>query len=162
LFEIKKFDGGNKMARMHSRKKGKSGSVRPLQKSKLTWIRYSKNEVEMIIVKLAKDGKQMSEIGSILRDTYGIPCVKTLTASTIKQILEKKNLTSEIPEDLKNLIRKLVALQKHQETNKQDMTAKRGFQLTESKIMRLVKYYKRSGELPSTWKYDPKNVAMYV
>ena len=51
------------MARMHSRKKGQSGSKKPLKKEKPTWIRYKPAEIELLIVKLAKEGKTSSEIG---------------------------------------------------------------------------------------------------
>ena len=45
-------------------------------------------------------------------------------------------------------------IKKHLEENKQDKTAKRGTQLTESKINRLIKYYKKTEVLPNDWKYD--------
>ena len=44
------------MARMHSRKKGKSGSRRPIKKTPQTWVRYKSKEAELLIVKLAKEG----------------------------------------------------------------------------------------------------------
>ena len=36
------------MARMHSRKKGKSGSKKPSKPVKLSWIRYTEKEIEQI------------------------------------------------------------------------------------------------------------------
>jgi len=152
----------SKMARMYSRKKGKSGSTKPTNKSVPTWIRYKATEVEMLIGKMAKDGKSTSEIGIILRDSYGIPDVKLLTGKTITAILKEKKLTKELPEDLLNVIKKYIAITKHMEENKQDMPAKRGLSLAESRIRRLVKYYKAKGVLPADWKYDVKNIRMYV
>ncbi len=150
------------MARMHSRDKGVSGSKKPLKKSVPTWIRYKAKEVEMLITKMAKDGKTSSQIGMMLRDAYGIPDVKTLTGKSITKILGEKKLTPDVPEDLRSLIRKAALVRKHKDDNKQDMTAVRGLQLTEAKINRLVKYYKKNGRLPVTWKYDPKKASTYL
>ena len=42
------------------------------------------------------------------------------------------------------------------------MTAKRGFQLTESKINRLVKYYKKTNKMPKDWKFDRAKAKLLV
>ena len=151
-----------KMARMHSRRKGKAGSLRPAKPTKPTWIRYKPNEIELLITKLAKEGKSTSKIGIILRDSYGIPDVKLLTGKTITKILKEKNLITGLPENLQDLIKKAIAVRKHLEANKKDMTAKRGLQLTESKIRRLTKYYKKTKVLPKDWNYDPSKARTYV
>jgi len=150
------------MARMHARRKGKSGSHPPLEKQTPTWVRYKDKEIELLVAKLAKDGNSGSEIGTILRDSYGIPDVRITTGKTIGKILEEKKLTKELPEDLLALIRHVIAIRKHMETNKQDMTAKRGLQRSESKIKRLVKYYKEIKKLPADWKYDFESVKIYA
>jgi small subunit ribosomal protein S15 len=150
------------MARMHSRDKGNSGSVKPSVTQKPSWIRYNPKEIEILTVKLAKEGKTMSEIGMVLRDTYGIPSVKALTKKSIAKILEEGKLLSEIPEDLVSLIKKAIIITKHLEENRQDMTGKRGLQLTESKIKRLVKYYKGTGRIPATWKYDKETMQLFI
>ncbi len=150
------------MARMHSRKKGKAGSKKPIKKTLPTWVRYNKKEIELLILKLAKEGKTQSQIGVILRDTYGIPDIRFITKKRITVLLKEKNLIAEIPEDITALIRKSVKIMKHLQANKQDKTAKRGLQLTESKINRLIKYYKKSGRLKSEWKYNPKKASMFV
>ena len=142
------------MARMHSRDKGKSGSSRPATREKKEWVRYKSKEVELLILKLAKDGNKASRIGLILRDSYGIPSVKDIIGKGISQVLKEYDLLGELPEDLLNLIKRSVNLKKHFEENRQDMTAKRGPQLTDSKINRLIKYYKRTGVLSKDWKYD--------
>lgn len=142
------------MARMHSRNKGVSGSTRPLKEKKATWVTYEPSEVEQLIVKLAKAGESQSKIGIILRDKYGIPDVRKILNKRLKDILEEHKLTHEIPEDLMNLIKREITLIKHLESNKKDLGAKRGLLLTESKIKRLSKYYKKSGVLPKDWKYD--------
>jgi len=150
------------MARMHSRRKGKSGSSKPLVDKKLTWMRYKKKEVELLIAKQAKAGKTPSQIGLFLRDTYGIPDVKKVTGSRITEILAENKLTSKFPEDLLALMKKRVAIQKHLEENKKDKTARRGLQLTDAKIRRLVKYNKQKGKLTQDWKYDPNQIQIYV
>lgn len=150
------------MARMHSRKKGKSGSTKPLKKEKYSWMNYKEKEVELLVVKLAKEGNPISRIGLILRDTYGIPDVKSVTKSSISQILEKKKLLPKLPENLTDLLKRVIDLQKHLELNKKDVVAKRGLQLTESKVRRLVKYYKNTGKLPADWNYNPNRVRLLI
>lgn len=142
------------MARMHSRDKGKSGSNKPDQKKDPVWIRYGKKEIELMVIKIAKEGNSPSKIGLILRDSYGIPSIKDILDKSILQVLKDHKLAPELPEDLLSLIKKSVSLDKHIEENNQDKTSKRGLRLTQSKIGRLVKYYKRSGALPKDWKYD--------
>ncbi|MBI2549375.1 30S ribosomal protein S15 [Candidatus Woesearchaeota archaeon] len=150
------------MARMHSRKRGKSGSKQPIKKVVPTWLRYKPKEVELLVVKLAKEGKSPSAIGLYLRDTYGIPDVRVIANKKINMILQERKLASQIPEDLTSLMRKAVLIQKHMTTNKKDTPAKRGLQLTEAKINRLAKYYKRTGKLPQDWKYDPEKAKIFV
>lgn len=148
------------MARMYSRRKGKAGSHKPLQPTIPSWIRYKEKEVELLITKFAKEGKTPSQIGVILRDTYGIPSSKVIAKKTITDILKEKKILSQIPEDLASLIKKSIAINKHLGMNKKDETAKRGLIITESKIRKLIKYYKRIGKLPSEWKYDTKRAGM--
>lgn len=116
----------------------------------------------MILSKLAKEGKNASQIGIALRDIYGVPDVKTATGKRISKILEEKGLTSRLPDDMTSLIRRSLAIKKHMDSNKKDMTAKRGFQLTQAKINSLAKYYKRFGKIPIDWKYDAKTVKVYI
>ncbi len=142
------------MARQYSRKKGKSSSNKPAQRTKPGWISYDAKTVEQLVVKLAKTGKTSAEIGLALRDTYGIPDVRAITSKRITKILEENNLGSKIPECLKSLIRRDVAIIKHLELHKHDVPAGRGLILTESKIGRMIKYYKRVGKLPRDWAFD--------
>ena len=145
------------MARRYSRSKGQSGATKPIKKIP-SWMRYKGEEIEKLIIKFAKNGKTASEIGILLRDTYGIHNVKAVTDKKISQILKENKLLKEIPDDLMALIKKFIAVKKHLEKNKQDKTAKRGLQLTDSSIRRLMKYYKNSGKLPKDWKLDRKSV----
>lgn len=147
---------------MHSRKRGKSGSKKPVKKAVPSWVRYKPKEAEMLIVKLAKEGKTPSQIGMVLRDTYGIPDIRTVMKKKISKILDEKKLLKQIPEDLMALMKKAIAVRKHLEANKQDKSAIRGRQLTDSKINRLVKYYKKTNKLPEDWKYDPNRLRLYI
>ncbi|MBI2670405.1 30S ribosomal protein S15 [Candidatus Woesearchaeota archaeon] len=150
------------MARMYSGKRGKSGSKKPVKITKKLWIRYSEKEVESIIVKLAKGGKTPSQIGLILRDSYGVPDVRALGIKGITEILGKNSLLTKVPEDLTSLIKKDIQLMKHLEQNKKDMDAKRGIILTESKIHRLVKYYKSKKVLPESWHYEKDKAKLLI
>ncbi len=150
------------MARMHSRRKGKSGSKKPIKKSKPTWIRYKAKEIELLASKLAKENKTPSQIGIVLRDVYGIPDIKLIAGRTLTEILKEKGLLKELPQDVIDLMKHSVALKKHMGANKKDMTAKHGLMLNESKIKRLIKYYKRTGRIAVEWKYDQSKLKMYT
>ena len=150
------------MARMHSRAKGVSGSKKPIKKVIPTWLKYTPKEAELLVIKFAKEDKKPSQIGILLRDQYGIPDIKLVTGKTINQILKEKKIKQELPEDFLALIKRSVLLRKHLETNKKDMSAKRGLQLTDSKIRRLAKYYKKQGVLDLKWRYNPDQFKMYA
>ncbi|HLC57545.1 MAG TPA: 30S ribosomal protein S15 [Candidatus Nanoarchaeia archaeon] len=150
------------MARMYSRRKGKSKSTRPLKKGKPGWLRYQKEEVEQLIVKMAKAGKRKSEIGMILRDSYGIPDAKIVIEKKIGGFLEEQKISEKLPDDLVNLIKRDIVLMKHIGKQKDDQTAKRGLLITGSKIHRLVKYYKANKRLPGNWKYDREQAQLLV
>jgi len=150
------------MARMHSRAKGQSGSKKPVTPTNPAWQKYGASEIELLIVKLAKQGIKGSKIGLHLRDTYGIPSVKAVCGKTINKVLESKDMKQEIPEDLFNLMKRSVIIRKHMEANHKDTAGKRGLQLTNSKIMRLVKYYKQSKRLERDWKFDPEKIKLFV
>ena len=150
------------MARMHSRKRGKSGSTRPPRAKAPEWFTRSPEEVEDLIVKLAREGVTQSMIGIILRDQYGVPLVKLVTGMTITQILVERDLKPKLPEDLTNMIKRAVNLRRHLEDNKKDFHSKRGLHLTESKIYRLSKYYRNTKVLPKDWKYDWRKAAILI
>lgn len=150
------------MARLYSRKKGKSGSKRPSQRVKPVWVTYDEKIVEQLVLKLAKTGKTASQIGIELRDMYGIPDVQAITKKSITTILLEHKLQGKLPDDLKALIKNDIALMKHLEMNKKDMPAQRGLRLLESKIGRLAKYYKRTNLLPVDWRYDRSKAKILI
>ncbi len=139
------------MARMYSGKKGKAGSKKPLSKGKPTWVRYEAKEVELLVAKVAKEGKSPTQIGMVLRDSYGVPDVKKVTGKNMTAIMKDKNLLPQIPEDLMALIKKSVTIKKHLAKMKHDMTPKRGLEITDSKIRKLVQYYQKEKVLPKDW-----------
>lgn len=150
------------MARMHSGARGKSGSTKPIVKKIPSWVRYKARETELLVVKLAKEGNTPSQIGIFLRDVYGIPSVRTVSGKKVAAILKAKKLLTPLPEDLTALIKKAITVRTHIGENHKDMTALRGLQLTESKIRRLVKYYKRTERIPQDWAYDPDKIKLMI
>ena len=145
---------------MYSRKKGRSGSTKPLV-LKAPWVKYKQEELEEIVIKLAKKGKQSAQIGIILRDQYGIPTVK-INKLKLSSIIKKHSLQADLPEDLFNLLKKAVKLHHHMSSNKKDSTSKRGLELTESKIRRLGKFHIKNKSLPAGWKYDLEQAKLLV
>ncbi len=142
------------MARLYARKRGKSGSKRLYRDKAPEWIPLTPEEIENIIVDLAKKGYSMAMIGIILRDQYGVPNVRQILGKKITKVLEEHGLKPSMPEDLDNLIRKAVKLRKHLTMHRKDFHNKRALHLIESKIKRLVRYYKRTGKLPEDWNYQ--------
>jgi small subunit ribosomal protein S15 len=150
------------MARVYSRRKGKSGSKKPAVK-KAEWVTYKPAEIEGIIVKLAKSGMGSAKIGLVLRDQYGIPNTKMFTDTKIARIMKDNSLyPKELPEDMFNLVRRAVNLYNHLDKNRHDYTSQRGYEITESKIRRLARYYKKKGVLPLNWKWDIEQAKLLV
>ncbi|MFQ6107735.1 MAG: 30S ribosomal protein S15 [Thermoplasmata archaeon] len=150
------------MARMHTKKKGKSSSTRLQRTEKPKWVRLKPKEVEDLIVKYSKEGLSSALIGLRLRDQHGIPNVRLVTGKSITQILREKKLQPALPEDLANLMRKAVHLNAHMKSNPKDLHNKRGLQLIESKIRRIARYYIRTGVMPEGWKYSIETAELQV
>ena len=150
------------MARMYARKKGKASSTKPDDKSNPKWVNYKAKEIEKLVVKLAKEDHGTAMIGMILRDTYGIPSVKSATKKGISQILEENGIKREYPEQLFNLLKQVVNMHKHLKENKKDTQSIRNVTIVESKIRRLGKYYKKEKILPKDWKYNLENAKLIV
>jgi len=120
--------------------------------------KFIKNKIE----ELRRQGQSTAMIGVILRDQYGIPIVKEVLGTKMTTIVDELNLTPKYPEDLVNLVKKAFNLRRHLEDNKKDLHSKRGLQLIESKIRRLVKYYKKKGIFAPDWKYDPQTAGLLL
>jgi small subunit ribosomal protein S15 len=150
------------MARIHARRRGDSGSVRPHRSEAPPWSNSDVKAIEKVILDLKKEGYSSSRIGLVLRDQYGVPDVKLVMGKRIDQIIKDNGLQSEIPEDLRNLMMKALGLRKHLVENKNDLHNKRQLQLTESKVRRLAKYYVASGRLPGGWSYKPETAEILL
>ncbi len=150
------------MARMHTRRKGQSGSKRPYRAQPPAWSNTNKEEIEKTILQLAGSGKSTSQIGMILRDRYGVPDVTHVTGKKILATLKENNATPKVPEDIHNLIINVLELKKHLDRNPKDVHNKRSMTNMESKIRRLEKYYRREGVLPAGWKYSIENAEMLI
>ena len=141
------------MGRMHTHRHGKSHSQRPVEVRIPRWIDHTPKQVEELVVKYAKDGLTPSQIGIKLRDQHAIPLVQPITGKTVGVILEQNDLRPEMPEDLDNMVKKAVGLQRHLRDNKGDRRNVRSLELIEAKVHRLSVYYKRTGRIPQNWKY---------
>ncbi len=151
------------MAKLHSKKKGKSGSKRPNRKnSKLASSELSPDEARDIVRKLWRQGHSTAEIGMILRDQYGVPSFKGLTGTTIVKFLREEKLYSAFPEDLLNLLKKAVAMAHHLSRAKKDVHNKVKYEHVLSKIHRLATYYKKKGLIPKDWKYSVEKAEALV
>lgn len=150
------------MARMHSKKKGRSGSKRPPTKAVPEWVDYSPDDVEEIIVRLGKEGTPPEMIGQVLRDQYGVPSVRNLTGKSVVRILKEGGVKLDYPTDMIALIKKAVRVRRHLKENRSDVHNRVKLSHIESKIRRLVRYYTSTGVLPADWKYDPETAALLV
>jgi len=106
-----------------------------------------------LIVKYAKEDLTSSQIGIKLRDQYSIPLVKPIIKKSITDVLEENDLKTELPEDMNNIVKTAIGLQKHLKANKKDNRNVRSLELIEANIHRLTVYYKKIGRIPNNWKY---------
>lgn len=150
------------MARMYARKRGKHGSKKPPVRVRPKWVKLKKEDVEKLVIELAEKGYSSARIGLILRDQYGIPDVKVVTGKKITKIMKENKLYPEFPEDLMHLFKKAVNLHSHLSKHKSDKHSRRGYKLLESKIRRLVKYYKRKGLVPKDFEFDIERVKLLI
>jgi len=125
--------------------------------------KLDKKEIFDKITELTRKGEPKAKIGLELKKIK-IRSIKKATGKRLSKIQEELKLLSkdEIPDDLMALIKKAVKLIKHKEINKKDMTSKRGYQLTVSKINRLRNYYIKQGKLPKTWIYSDDSAKLLV
>ncbi|ADB60289.1 Ribosomal S13S15 domain protein [Haloterrigena turkmenica DSM 5511] len=147
------------MARMHTRRRGSSGSDKPTADDPPEWSDVDADDIEARVVELAEQGYDPSQIGMKLRDEgvtgTPVPDVKLATGKKITEILEENDARSEFPEDLYNLMERAVRLREHIQQNPQDYQNKRALQNTESKVRRLVDYYRGDEVEPDfTYSYD--------
>ncbi|WP_092699070.1 30S ribosomal protein S15 [Halovenus aranensis] len=146
------------MARMHTRRRGSSDSDKPAADEPPEWSDVDADAVEDRVVELAEQGHSPSEIGVILRDEgvqgTPVPDVSLVTDKKVTEILDEHDAEPEIPEDLYNLLERAVRLHDHMDENQTDYQNKRALQNTESKIRRLINYY-RGDEIDEDFSYSP-------
>ncbi len=145
------------MARMHARRRGSSSSDNPATDEPPEWSDVDSDRIEERVVELAEQGYDPSEIGLKLRDEgvtgTPIPDIKAATGHKVTEILEANDAAPELPEDLRNLMEQAVRLNEHVQNHPQDHRNRRALQNTESKVRRLVDYY-RGDELPADFSYS--------
>lgn len=141
------------MARIHAHTHGRSHSTRPSSHNLPSWVSNNSSDLSSIIIQFSKDGLSPSEIGTKLRDVHGVPLAKQILGKSITHILTDNNIVTELPEDLSQLVKKALGLQKHLRAHNTDRRNIRSLELIEAKIHRLSKYYKRIGKLQKKWKY---------
>lgn len=112
------------------------------------------DEIEETVLQLYKEGRNMGEIGVILRDQYGVPNIKLACDKSVKEILKENDVYPDVPEDLRHLMERAVELKEHLDKHPKDEKNKRGMQLIESKIRRLAEYYRENNELDEDWRYS--------
>lgn len=150
------------MGRVYGNGKGISSSSLPYSRTPPSWLNTTPEEVEQQCCKLAKKGLTPSQIGVILRDSHGIAQVKNVVGHKIFRVLKKNGLAPALPEDLYFLIKKAVSVRKHLERNRRDRDSKYRLILTESRIHRLARYYKRTKHLPPSWRYESSTASALV
>ena len=150
---IKKIEDKNEEKKEDEKIEEKEASEKEkpkLEKFDISSLKKDDKKVGDIIENLSKEGMAKAKIGLILRDSYGVPKSKFL-GKKIGKILEERKISPKLPEDFSNLINSSDKLKRHLEKNRQDKSAKRGFQLAEAKIKKLSNYYKKKGIIPGNW-----------
>ena len=108
---------------------------------KPTWLKYTKDEVKAIILKLSNKGLTSEKIGLVLRDQYGIPSVR-LYGIKIKEVLGD-NFQEPT---LINLEAKLQIIINHFKKNKQDKKTGRALIITKAKLKKRKDYQKKKNQ----------------
>ena len=103
------------------------------------WNKLKYEEVEKLVVEMAKKGVALEMIGLVLRDQYGIPTTR-IYGKKLGQILKGHGL--EQKSDYIHVSKKLEALKKHLEKNKHDKKSKRALAILTGRIEKLKRYYK--------------------
>lgn len=150
------------MSRIHSGRKGRSGSDRPFPALPPTWPIPEPAEILDQAVQLAKGGLSAAQVGTALRDTHGVPSVRLALGQRLTPLLASRGVKPELPEDLAALLRRVVTLQRHLAEHPRDHSNRRGLALIESRIRRLARYYRDRKQLPETWRYSATEAVLQV
>ncbi|HXY47539.1 MAG TPA: 30S ribosomal protein S15 [Thermoplasmata archaeon] len=150
------------MSRIHSGRKGRSGSHRPYPLTKPEWVTVTTEELVAQAVQLSKAGRPAAQIGQQLRDSFGVPSARAVTGKRLESLLADAGIRPEIPDDLQALLKRVVHLQRHLEAHPKDLANRRGLSLMESRIRRLARYYRQRRRLPENWRYSARGAALQV
>jgi small subunit ribosomal protein S15 len=150
------------MSRIHSGRKGRSGSHRPYPLAKPDWVNVTSEEIVTQAVQLSKAGRSAAQVGQTLRDSMGVPSVRAVTGKRLELLLADSGVKAEIPDDLQALLKRVVHLQRHLETHPKDLANRRGLSLMESRIRRLARYYRQRRRIPENWRYSARGAALQV
>jgi len=150
------------MSRIHSGNKGRAGSHRPYPMTKPEWVTATNEDVVTQAIQLAKGGAGPALVGQTLRDSYGVPLSRLVTGKRLTVLLRENGVTSDIPDDLQALLKRVVHLQRHLQAHPKDLANRRGLTLMESRIRRLARYYRRHRRLPENWRYSAAGAALQV
>jgi len=148
------------MARLHSRKKGKSGTKRPKTMVAPEWVSQDKAAISEIILKMANEGATPARIGLYLRDQMGIANIRVILGKPLATFIREEGAATEYPEDLLNLMRKAARMGSHLKGGNKDVHNAVKLKHVESKIQRLVRYYSSKGRIPKGWKYTAEQAAL--
>jgi small subunit ribosomal protein S15 len=147
---------------MHTGHHGKSKSRKPEPEAVNVPQDFNKVEVEKTIVEYARKGMPSAQIGQELKDKHNVPYVKQYFGKRLGVILKENKVSGEIPQDMMDLLKRAVIMRRHLVKNHNDVHNRVRLGRVEAKIWRLSKYYKRTGALPATWKYEPEKVALMI
>lgn len=144
---------------MYSNGHGKSKSSKPFSTAPPTHI--TQDQVTEIIIDLSKKGKTGAEIGKILRDVHGVGHITNIADCTMLEFLKKNNIAPQIPDDVRAIEKKCLSIYNHIKKEWNDKTARYRLKHKESRLHRLVRYYKTKGVLlpsfkPASFKLNKK------
>ncbi len=148
------------MARLHTRRHGRSKSRKPVETG--ASADADRSALEQAIITYAKQGIESTTIGRRVKQERNVGYLKPVLGQRLNAFLAAKGFKSDIPVDLLDLMKKAVKMRKHIGANHRDMHNSIRLQRVEAKIWRLSKYYRGSGKLPADWKYDPAQAALIV
>ena len=112
-----------------------------MEAKKPEWLKTSLEELENIVIELAKQGIAAEKIGLILRDQYGIPTVRVYGKKIYEIIKEKLNIKKQ--DDFQNINKKIEVIKAHLAKNRQDRKVKKNLMSCEARSIKLEKYYKK-------------------
>lgn len=110
--------------------------------AKPVWLKTSEEELKKLIKQLAEKNSP-AQIGTILRDQYGIPSTRVY-GKKLGQYLKELGIDSD--PDRKNAEKKLERLEEHFKENKTDKKAKHKLQKAQGRVRTLTKYAERKNK----------------